>query len=125
MLFKRINKSSKIQNKTSFVLFFAFIFLFFLGFHLFSNTQTSVRSADRFKKESTVCKTFSVADNDVSDVFSLEDNDLDNPCLIACTTFINFQIDSFDNRSQILKEYQTRIQFHLPLFLRYHAIKIL
>lgn len=126
MLFHKKNIREKITTKTNFVLVFSSIFLFFLGFILLSNTETSVSSHDNLKKESTVYKTFSLINSAINSEFSLEDFDLDNPCFIPDKTFIYLQqIDSFDNRSQILKDHQIKIQFHLPLFLRYHAIKIL
>lgn len=125
MLLNRIHKISK-NNKTHLVLLFVFIWLFCLGFSLLPNTKTSLPLSHNFKKESTVHTAFSLLNTDIDSEFSLEDFDLDNPCFIPYKTFVYLQqVDSFGNCSQILKDHPVRIQFHLPLFLQYHAIKIL
>lgn len=116
---------SEFKNETKFVLFFSFVFVFFLAFSLLSNAKTSTLLTNSLKKENTIQKSMSLTNNDINAEFSLEDFDFDNPSLVPDHTFTVLQIVSFDNRSQILKDHQIRIQFHLPLFLRYHAIKIL
>lgn len=118
-------KGSEFKNETKFVLFFSFVFIFFLAFSLLSNAKTSTLLTDSLKKENTIQKSFSELNNDSGTEFSLEDLDFDNPDFILPKAFASLQINSFDNRSQILGDYQIKIQFHLPLFLRYHAIKIL
>ncbi|MFH7005221.1 hypothetical protein [Flavobacterium bizetiae] len=113
-----------MENKTKYVLLFTSIFLLFFSFTLLSNTGNSTSLPQQLKKESTIGKSLSLVNNDISAEFSLEDLDFDNPGLILYPAFTSLQINSFDNRSQILGDHQIRIQFHLPLFLRYHAIKI-
>lgn len=121
---KKIYKEIKMENKTGYVLLFTFIFLLFFGFTLLSNTNNSTSLPQQLKKESTISKSLSLVNNDSSAEFSLEDFDCENPGLILYPAFTSLPINSFDNRSQILGDHQIRIPFHLPLFLRYHAIKI-
>lgn len=121
---KKTYKEIKIENKTGYVLLSSFIFLLFFGFIVLSNTGNSTSLPQQLKKESTLGKSLSLVNNDVSAEFSLEDLDFDNPGLILYPAFTSLPINSFDNRSPILGDHQIRIPFHLPLFLRYHAIKI-
>lgn len=121
---KKTHKKIAMENKTKYVLLFTSIFLLFFGFTLLSNTGNSTSLPQQLKKESTIGKSLSLVNNDISAEFSLEDLDFDNPGLILYPAFISLPINSFDNRSPILGDHQIRIQFHLPLFLRYHAIKI-
>jgi hypothetical protein len=124
MIYNKRNSALEIKNKTSFVLLSGILFLFFLSFNLFHDSKNSFLLQDNFKKEAAINKTFALADSDINAAISLDDLDLDNPLFISYKTFPSLQINSFDNRSSILKEHQITIQFHLPLFLRYHAIKI-
>lgn len=121
---KKIYKDIKMENKTGYVLLFTFIFLLFFGFTVLSNTDNSTSLPQQLKKESTLGKSLSLVNNDSSAEISLEDLDFDNPGLILYPAFTSLPINSFDNGSPILGDHQIRIPFHLPLFLRYHAIKI-
>ncbi|KQB39396.1 hypothetical protein RC62_1077 [Flavobacterium aquidurense] len=123
MFYNKINSALEIKNKTNFVLLFSVIFLFFLSFNLFLNSKTSFLLQENSKKESLLNKVFALADNHTNAAISLEDIDLDNFFFISYKIFTYLQINSFDSRS-ILKDHQITIQFHLPLFLRYHALKI-
>ena len=121
---KKTHKGIKIENKTGYVLLSSFIFLLFFGFTVLSNSCNFTSLPQQLKKESTLGKSLSLVNNDISAEFSLEDLDFDNPGLILYPTSTSLPINSFDNRSPILGDHQIRIPFHLPLFLRYHAIKI-
>lgn len=121
---KKTYNGTKIQNKTKYVLLFTFIFLLFSGFTLLSNDGNSHSLPHQLKKESTIGKAFSVVNSDINSAISLEDLDLENLSFITYKTFHYFEISLFDNRSSILQDRQIRVQSHLPLFLRYHAIKI-
>lgn len=123
MFYNKINSALETKNKTNFVLLFSFIFLFFLSFNLFLNSKTSHLLQDNSKNESVINKAYALADINAGSAISLDDIDLGNPFFVSSKTFTPLSINSFDNRS-ILKDHQIRIQFHLPLFLRYHAIKI-
>lgn len=120
---KKTYKEIKMENKTKYVLLFIFIFFFFSGFTLLSATDNSLSLPHHLKK-STVGKSLSLVNNNINAEFSLEDLDYENPGLILYPTFTSLPTNSFDNRSPILGDHQIRIPFHLPLFLRYHAIKI-
>jgi hypothetical protein len=124
VLYNKRNSALEIKNQTSFVLLFSILFLFFLSFDLFHDSKNSFLLQDNFKKVIAINKTFALADSDINAAISLDDLDVDNSLFISYKTFPSLQINSFDNRSSIQKEHQITIQFHLPLFLRYHAIKI-
>jgi hypothetical protein len=114
----------KCENKARFVLFFAFIYLFSLSLPLFANTPTSsISFLQNCKKEFSTKKTFSTINNNTDSILSIDDVEMDTICISTFKILICL-INSVDNQSLFLKDCQSRMQFHVPLFLVYQDIRI-
>lgn len=87
-------------------------------------SKNAIQLNHSFKKESSIQKESPALNTDLDSTLSFEDFDMENVGLFTYKRLVCIQINLFDSRFCLLKEFQNRTQFHLPLFLRYYAIKI-
>lgn len=113
----------KCENKARFVLFFTFVYLFSLSLPLFANTPTSsISFLHNCKKEFSAQKSFSTINHNTDSILSIDDVEMDTICISTFKIF-TCPFNSIDNQPLFLKDCQSRMQFHVPLFLKYQDIR--
>lgn len=112
----------RFKNKAKFVLFFSCIYLFSLSLPLFASSPASTQFLQNCKTQFTTQKTFHSINYNADSTLSIDDIEMDDICISSYRILICL-INSVDNQSLFIKDCQSRMQLHVPLFLKYQDIR--